>query len=472
MGKTFDYDYIIIGSGPAGLAAAQTLNKLSRAKVAIVESKDFGGSNINTRDLPYSIGLNFSKIYYQATHSSDYGISGQSLHFNFPTAVNYQERISRKASNDKKDIFADHSDSRDDPAKKKPLVDIIKGSASFIDPNTIVVNNREYTSTRFIIATGSKLSTGEIAGINYVDYLTPDTAIKNRRLPKAVCVVGGGATGCEIAEYYAGLGIKTIIIERSERLLPREDLEVGKTIEDEFKSKLGITVLTGARVVALEKDSSSKRVVFSKDNNEKMVRVDTVVLATGSMPVFEDLGLDNADVKYKKSGIVVDKLFQTSTKNIFAVGDCIGGESSTDIAAYQGSLLAANLINRTKNTPNYCGFIRMVNTFPAVATVGFNEDDLIKRDKHFKQKIVRNLCSTFAAKAEENKTGFVKILVDKDAKILGATIVAPNAGDMIQELALAYRHGLGMAEIASTPHLVNGYSEAIRDAAKQILINK
>lgn len=467
MGKKFDYDYIIIGSGPAGLAAAQAFNRISRAKVAIVESGDFGGSNVNTRDLPYAVGLNFAKIYFDATHSSKYGLSGQNLHFNFPTAVNYQEKVARDFSEHKKSLFADYSDPRD--VVEKSNTDIIKGAASFIDANTIVVNNREYTAARFIIATGAKLSTGEIAGVNYVDYLTPDTAIKNRRLPKAVCVVGGGATGCEIAEYYAALGIKTIIIERSERLLPREDMEVGKLMEKNFKEKFGITVLTSARVVALEKDATSKRVVFSKDNQEKMVRVDTVILATGSAPEIEDLGLDNAGVKYKKSGIIVDKMFQTSVKNIFAIGDCIGGESSTDIAAYQGSLLAANLVNRTKNTPNYCGFIRTVNTFPAVATVGFNEDDLLKHDKHCKQKMIFCLDRTFAGRVNGCEEGFVKIIADKDMKIAGATIVAPNADVMIQELAMAVRHGFGLAEIASTPHSVNSYSNAIRDAAKMMM---
>lgn len=467
MGKKFDYDYIIIGSGPAGLAAAQAFNRISRAKIAIVEAGSFGGSNVNTRDLPYAVGLNFAKIYYDATHSSQYGLSSQNLHFNFPTAVSYQEKVAREFSAHKKDLFADHSDSRDQEPKNP--VDIIKGSASFVDANTIVVNNREYTAARFIIATGSKLSTGEIAGLNYVEYLTPDTAIKNRRLPKAVCVVGGGATGCEIAEYYAALGIKTLIIERSERLLPREDAEVGKLMEKTFKEKLGITVLTGARVVALEKDAASKRVVFSKDNQEKMVRIDTIILATGSMPNVEDLGLDNAEVKYKKSGIVVDKMFQTSVKNIFAIGDCIGGESSTDIAAYQGSLLATNLINRTKNAPNYCGFIRTVNTFPAVATVGFNEDDLLKHDKHCKYKTTYCLDTTFAGRVNGSEEGFVKIIADKDMKIAGATIVAPNADVMIQELAVAVRHGFGIAEIASTPHSVNSYSNAIREAAKMIM---
>lgn len=470
MGKNFDYDYIIIGSGPAGLAAAQAFTRISRAKVAIVESGDFGGANINTRDLPYAVGLNFAKIYFDATHSSKYGLSGQNLHFNFPTAVNYQEKMAKKFSDAKKAVFADHSDSRD--AIHENHADIINGSASFIDANTIIVNNRKYTASRFIIATGAKLSTSEISGVNYVDYLTPETAIKNRRLPKAVCVVGGGASGCEIAQYYAALGIKTLVIERSERLLPREDIEVGRAIEDEFKNKFGITVLTSARVVALEKDMSSKRVVFSKDNNEKMVRVDTVVLATGSMPVVDELGLDNAGVKYKKSGIIVDKMFQTSAKNIYAVGDCIGGESSTDIAAYQGSLLATNLINRTKNLPNYCGFIRTINTFPAVATVGFNEDDLMKHDKHCKHKVTVFLRSTFAGNAAEDESGFVKILADKDLKIIGATIVAPNADTMVQELAMAIRHGFGAAEIASTPHVVNGYGEAVRAAARQIMANK
>lgn len=459
MTAKFDYEYIIIGSGPAGSAAALTLAKLSRRKVAVVEAEQLGGAELNTRDIPYASGMHFSHLYYEATHASDYGISSMNLHFNFPTAVAYQENIAKDLSVDRQEQF------------KKANIDFIKGFASFADANTIIVGEKQYTAAKFIIATGAKLSTAGIAGTEFVDFLTPETALKNRRLPRAICIVGGGATGCEIAQYFAELKVKTVLIERSDRLLPREDEEVGKEIEKYFTEKLDITILTNARVVALEKDHLSKRVVFSKNNSEKMVRVDAVVMATGSEPNVE-LGLENAGVKYKRSGICVDKSFQTSCKNIFAVGDVIGDAnkfgSSTNIASIQGSVLATNLVLKAKNFINYDGYTRVVNTYPAIATVGMNEDDLIRRDIHCKKAVI-NLADLTAGKIHGLEYGFIKINADKSGRIYGATIMSPDAQALIQELALAIRHKLTIHEVAGTPHLANSYGEGISLAAKKLI---
>lgn len=457
MGKKFDFEYIVIGSGPAGKAAALALSKAHK-KVAIVEGESFGGANLNSRDVPYLAGLKVSHLYYDATHASKCGISSMNLHFNFPTAAGHQEEIVKNVGGGDKTEF------------EKAGVTCISGWASFIDGNTIAVGEREYSATKFIIATGSNLNVGNIAGTDYVNFLTPDSALVSRRLPRAVCVVGGGATGCEIAEYYAKLGIKTALVERSSRLLPREDEEVGKAMREYFENELGIVVLTNARVVALEKDATSKRVVFTKDNREKMVRIDTIVLATGSEPR-ADLGLENAGVNYKKSGILVDKGFQTSAKNIYAIGDCLGGESSTDIATLQGKYLASTLIYRVKTPIDYSGIIRAVNTCPEVATVGYNEDDLIRRDKHCRKEVVY-LSETNAAKIFECKTGFVKLLINRENRLIGAVIVAPNAVAMAHELALAARSRTSIADLAWMPHRKNSFSEAIQIAATRLASRK
>ncbi|MBR6965346.1 NAD(P)/FAD-dependent oxidoreductase [Candidatus Saccharibacteria bacterium] len=457
MGKKFDFEYIVIGSGPAGTSAALALAK-ARKKVAIVEGENFGGANLNTRDVPYLAGLKFSHLYYDATHASKCGISSMNLHFNFPTAAGHQAEIVKNVGGGDASEF------------EKAGITCISGWANFIDSNTIAVGEREYSATKFIIATGSKLSVGNIAGTDFVNFLTPEAALTSRRLPRAICIVGGGATGCEIAEYYAKLGVKTALIERSSRLLPREDEEVGKVIREYFENELGIVVLTNARVAALEKDATSKRVVFTKDNREKMVRVDTIVLATGSEPSV-DLGLENADVHYKKSGILVDKNFQTSAKNIYAIGDCLGGESSTDIAALQGKYLASTLIYRVKTPISYSGIIRAVNTCPEVATVGYNEDDLIRRDKHCRKEVVY-LPETNAAKIYECEKGFVKLLANKENRLIGAVIVAPNAVVMAHELALAVRNRISIVDLAWMPHRANSFSEAIQIAATRLASRK
>ena len=200
------------------------------------------------------------------------------------------------------------------------------------------------------------------------------------------------------------------------------------------------------------------------------MRVDCIVLATGSEPNL-DCGLENAGVKYKATGIVVDKLFQTSAKNIYAIGDCIGGESSTDRAEYEGSVLASNIINKTKNLISYKGLPRITNTYPAVVSVGMNEQDFAKRNRKCKKALVK-LSEIPAGKIYGFEQGFVKLLMNRNYQVLGATIVAPYAELMAPEIALAIRHQLTILEIASTPHTANSWNYAVRMAAKKIAIKK
>lgn len=453
MGKKYDFEYIVIGSGPAGSAAALTLSK-TKKKVALVEGNLYGGSNLNTRDVPYSVALDFSHTYSKVLSLPEF--KNQDLSFSLPTAVSHQSKTTLDAKGNDPKPFEDAH------------ITCINGYANFLDQNTIAVGNNKYTASTFILATGSRLKTLEISIPNSIKYLTPDNALRIRRLPKVAVIVGGGSTGCEIAEYYAELGVKVIILEMSSRLLPREDKEVGETMTEYFTKELGIMVCPNCKVVALEQNNDIKSVIFQNGSSEKMVRTDCVILATGSIPT-TDYGLENANVKYKSAGIIVDKYFQTSAKNIYAIGDCLGeSDSSTERADYEGTLLATNLANRTKTLANYKGFIRTTDTFPEIAVVGLNEDDLAKRDRKYLKSIIYNHEIT-AGIINQLNYGFTKLLVNKNLQILGATIVAPNAKLIAEEIAIAMRHNFTVLELAGTPHPINSYNYAVKLAAKKLL---
>ena len=455
MSKKYDYEYIIIGSGPAGSTAAIKLAQ-AKKKVALVEGRFFGGSNINTRDIPYAVALNFSHAYSRIQTFPE--LRSQDFHFNLPTVPARQlKAVIESGGNNKKPFEA-------------AGVTCIKGFANFLDAHTIAVSEKKFTTENFIIATGSHLKVHEISGVDTVKCLTPETAIKIARTPKVAAIIGGGSTGVEIAEYYAELGIKVIILETAERLLPREDHEVGNCLADYFSQRLGVTVLPSCKVVAIEQDEFSKRVIFRHDNSEKMVRVDCIVLATGSEPNL-DYGLENAKVKFTNTGITVNRYFETSAKNIYAIGDCISSDSSTDRAHAEATTLANNIINKVKSPVNYKGFIRTVSTFPEVATVGFNEDDLIKRDRKYKKSIIK-LSDITASTIDNFDYGFIKLLADRTNHVIGATIVCPHAELIATELALAIRHNLTLIELASNPHSINSYNYLIKLAAKEILTKK
>ena len=456
MGKSYDFDYIIIGSGPAGTTAALNL-ATTRKRIAIVEDSAFGGSHLNSRDIPYGVGLDFAHTF--AKISSHPGLAGQDINFNLPSIVSHQERVSAEVGGNDKNIFKDSG------------ITCIEGFAHFLDANTIAVGDRKYTSENFILAAGAHLKSNEISGLETANYLTPNTAIKLRRLPKFVFVVGAGPTGCEIASYFAELGVKVLLMERANRILPREDEEVSVVMTKYFTNKLGMMIAPNSRVVAIEQDGFFRRVIFSANNQTKMVRTDCVILATGSEPNV-DYGLENAGVKYKKSGVLVNRYFQTSARNIYAIGDILGHESSTERSRYEATLLVDNLINRTKYTPDYSGFIRVTNTYPEIACVGYNENDLTKRDQKY-QKALASFNELPASKIEGLSYGFVKILAHpKTSQIIGATVIAPNASLIIEELALAIRSQLTAKEIAETPHIDNSFNAIIKIAAKKLIRKK
>lgn len=453
MAKKYNFDYIIIGGGPAGSTAALNLAEKTKKRIALVEEHPLD-NNYYSRDIPYATSLDFAHTFFKFNNYPE--LSGQDLHYNFPTIITHQNSVINSFITEEKETL------------EKKGITHIEGHAHFLDPHTIAVENVQYTSENFILATGSELKTAGITGLESSNYLTPDTAIRIRRLPKYALVVGGGPTGCEVASYYAELGAKVILMEKESRILPREDEETSLCLTDYFTHKLGILVVTDAEVVAIEQDNISRQIIYTTKKQEKSIRIDNIIFATGFKPRI-DCGLENAGVKVKPTGaIATNKLFQTTTKNIYAIGDCLGNESSTERVEYQASLLTSNLIKNGKSLPNYHGFARITNTFPEIATVGPTEAKLIKLKRKYKKSIVY-FKDLPISKIERFPYGFVKILTDNKKHLLGATIVAPHAGLMIGELSVAIRHKLTVLEITGTPHLSNNYPLAIKLAAKKLI---
>lgn len=455
MSKKYDFKYLVIGSGPAGTAAAIKLAK-AKKRVGIVECRSYGGSNLNSRDIPFATALNFT--HHFAKNFTYPELRNQEFSFNYPTITAHQDVIIKKSGGNDKKIYEDAN------------VICLNGFANFLDRHTVAIGNKKITSENFILATGSCPKIPDITGLNTVKCLTPEAAIKIRHLPKSIAIVGGGSTGCELAEFFAEIGVKVLLFEMQDRILPREDREVGEVLSEHFTRQLNISVFPACKVVSLAPSPSGTSLIFNYGKAQKKTTVDKVILATGNEP-FLNYGLDNAGVKYKNTGIIVDKLFQTSAKNIYAIGDSIGGESSTDLANYQGSTLAGNLINNSKTAINYRGIARLTNTYPEVAVVGYNEVDLAKKHRKCKKSIIQ-LSEITAGKINNCEKGFVKLLADRTGHLLGATIVSPNANLLIGEIALALRHNLTVLELASTPHITNSLNQAIYLAAKNLIKKK
>lgn len=454
MSKRDDYQYLVIGSGAAGTAAALLAAEMG-FKTAIVEADAWGGTELNYRDVPYGAALNFAHQYAETLAGARFGITNNDLRYNYSAVLNWQSVAARRAGGGSKELY------------ESAGIECLHGYAQFTGAHTLSIDGLEVTADKILIATGSNLTVNGITGIDTISCWSPDTALRIPKVPEALLVVGAGSTGCELAQYFAELGSKVLLVEAQSRILPREDLEVSETMEKYLRDRLQVKVLTNARVTALEEDARSKQVIFVREGQEKIVRVEEVILATTPEPA-TDLNLESAGIKYDNHGIKVDKTLQTSNKNVWAAGDVIGGESSSERASYEGKLATMNALKRTNNFLVYTGFIRMTDTLPQVAKVGLNESECWQVKRKYKTAIVP-IEGTQAAIVNDFRTGFAKLLADPHkGQILGATIVSPEAGLAIQEIALAVRSGLRASELASTPHVASGWGEAVRLAARKL----
>lgn len=450
----FDYDLIIIGSGAGGSAAA-TIAAREGNRVAIIESGSFGGESPNWSDIPTKALLHAANLYDEARHGSRFGLRSSTLGYNYPSIRSWKElAVKRTGAGGNRKYYENQG------------IDTFSGMAHFLSPNEISINRRHLSASNFLIATGAHWIIPEIPGLDTMKYLTPRTILETIRPPKNLLIIGGGDTGIEIAQLMAIFGTKVYIVEQASRLLPHHDSEIGELIERILSEQKGVTTLTHSRVVSVEKDGLSKRVIISRAGTEKSVKVDEVLVAAGRAPTV-DLGLENASVKYTAKGIDVNNYLQTNVKHIFAAGEVLGKNSYTHTALLESQIAANNIFQKTKVEPDYSATSEVIFTNPGIATVGLSEDDCLKRDLPI-NKAIAPLSIVARSNTSDFRDGFVKIITDKKGVIIGASVVAPHAGEIIHELALAVKHGLTAYQVAETPHAFLSWSEAVRVAASKL----
>lgn len=453
--RKFDFDLIILGSGAGGSAAANIAAK-SGLKVAIVENDLFGGESPNYTDIPKAAFLRVSKTFFEAKKSSKIGLRSANLSYNFPIVNEWKKlAVKRTGAHDNQDFF------------ESVGIKTIRGEARFLTPNEISVNQKHYSAKYFLVATGSKFVLPDIKNLNSVRYFTPKNIFDITRPPKSIFIVGGGREAVEIAQILAIFGTKVYISEVSARLLPKEDEEVGIALENILVEEMKIYVLPQTRVVAVQKDGLMKKVIFQRGGSEKFVRVDEIMIA-GERISNTDIGLENAHVDYNENGVTVNEFMQTSMKHIFAVGGVVNPFFETTEILLQSRTVAHNIIhNRSKISAKFELVPRIISTWPEIASVGLTEDDCIKRDLKYKTSIAPlNLIAR--SNVENFSSGFVKLICDKKGKILGGSIVCPEASNLIGEISLAIKNEMTAHDLAEIPHAFLSWSEIIRVAAHRI----
>jgi pyruvate/2-oxoglutarate dehydrogenase complex dihydrolipoamide dehydrogenase (E3) component len=450
----YDYDLIVIGSGAGGSVAADIV-AASGKRVALIESDTLGGEAANWGDVPTKALLQAANVYDIAKNGAPFGIRSAAVGYNYPSVKAWKDLAVRRTGVASSDRYY-----------QSRGIGVYRGAAHFISPHEISVNRRHLSAENFLIATGSHWVVPAVEGLDKVPYLTARTALDLVRPPKTLFIIGGGAVGTEFAELFSTFGTKVYIADMTPRLLPKEDEEVSEVIEEHFRHDRGMTVLTKTKVLKVVKEGIVTRVTYLRGDEQHSVKVDQVLVAAGKMPTV-DIGLENAGVEYTPKGVAVNDFLQTSASHIYAAGDVIGTNMYTHVGVYESRVVAHNLMNRNKLTPDYRAVPHVTYLPPEVASVGLNAADCLKRDLTVKTATAP-LNIIGRANIANQKEGFVKVITDRKGVLIGATIVSPHAGEMIHELGLAIHYEMSAFDVASAMHAFPSWSEAIRVACSKI----
>lgn len=450
----FDYDLIVIGSGPAGSVAAELSARVGK-KVAIIEQSTLGGTAPVTGDVPLQALLSAAHALDDARRASVFGIRTNTIGYNYPTVKNWKDlAIRRSGVGSTGDYF------------RSLGISVFKGRGHILSANEVSIARRHLSSEKILIATGARPGRPSITGLDSIDYLTSETAIDLIRPPKSLLIIGAGSTGLQFAELFSIFGTKVYLLDSKKRIISSEDDEVSEVMAAVLKQTRGVEIITSARVNSLSQEGLLVKVNYISGELDHSMKVERVMIATGWAPNV-DIGLDNAGVEYDNLGIKIDNSMLTSAKNIFAAGAVTGRSGSTHEALQESKVVSKNLWSRNGALINRMSMPRIISTYPEVAAIGLNEADLAREDVKFTVSMVNNSVS-LRANTSNFSTGFTKILADPKGSILGAVVVAPHASELISQIALAINNDINVHSIAETTPPFGSWSEVLRLACAKL----
>jgi pyruvate/2-oxoglutarate dehydrogenase complex dihydrolipoamide dehydrogenase (E3) component len=345
---------------------------------------------------------------------------------------------------------------------KKQNIDVVKGTARFIDGNTVAVGDDTVRAKTFLVTTGARPAPSGVEGIQSVPHVTYEQIFDNDQLPRRMIVIGGGPIGVEIAQAYQRFGSQVTVI--ATMLLPREDPEASAVIERVFESE-GIQRV---RERAISARMNGSEIVVTTRAGE--VRGDSLLLATGRKPNVEGLNLERAGVRYSAQGIPVDAQLRTNVPHIYAAGDVLGGRQFTHLAGWQAFQAVRNAL-LPGHSSGFTDVVPSVTfTDPEVAHIGLTEEQ-VRKTLGDEARVSRwTMTHTDRAICENDLQGFIKVIAGPDGSLLGATIVAARAGEAITEFVLALQHKWKVSDLAGTIHAYPTYSSAVQQLAAEVAI--
>jgi len=449
------YDLVIIGAGSAGLTAAAFAIHLG-ARVALVEKNRTGGGCTWSGCVPSKTLLKTAKIAHQMRTAAAHGL----------TSVEPAVDLSRVLAH-VRSVVADVYQHESPEVLRADGIDVFLDTARFIDSSNIAVGDTTLAARRFLLATGAQPLVPPIPGLEAVDYLTYENIWDLDSLPQHLIVVGGGPIGCEMAQAFRRLGAQVTMVVSHDQVLPRDERAAASVLADVFGSE-GIELCYKARAERAWKEGSDIHLVASG----KELVGDALLLALGRRPSVNGLDLEKAGVAYSGGGIQVDDHLRTSQRHIYAAGDCIGSYQFTHYAGWQAVMAVRNALlpGASKGVRDRVPWATF--TDPEVAHVGLTEEEARKRFGDAVMTCEWPMERVDRARAEGRKMGFIKLVHKQDGTLLGVTIVAAVAGEMIHEWIVALERGLKVGDLANIIHVYPTYSTASMQVAADIRVTK
>lgn len=424
---SYEYHIIIIGAGSGGLVVASGAASLG-AKVALIEGHKMGGDCLHVGCVPSKSFIRGAHLAKEIQDANQYGIEADIQSINVSTLMSRVSNIVKEIEpHDSKERYVGLG------------VDVYEGYGAFKDEHTIVVNNQEITGKYIVVATGSDAYFPPIKGLDTVDFLTNQNVFELKELPDHLIVLGAGPIGTELGQGFKHLGSNVTIIDRGKKLFSKDDPEVGPIMKKVFEDD-GIILKQGSSILEVRNNGDLVEVVIEIDGQQEVVQGDKLLVSLGRKPNTEHLKLENVGLKQNKRGyLITNKKLQTNVKNIYACGDITGPFQFTHMAGYQAGIIIRNTIFHLNAKVKYNAVPWVTYTKPEVAHVGLTEDMAKKENKYHTHYVV-DLNRIDRAKTDEDRIGFLKLIVDKKNRLIGATIVGEKAGEQIPVASLAIKN--------------------------------
>ena len=445
------YNLVVIGAGTAGLVTAAGAAGLG-AKVALVEKHLLGGDCLNVGCVPSKAVIRSGRAVFDAKETGSFGVRvGKPVEIDFPAVMERMRKLRADLSpNDSAQRFA------------KLGVDVFLGEARFAGPDTVEVAGKTLRFKRAVIATGARALEPLIPGLAEAGYLTNETVFNLTQCPARLAVIGGGPIGCELAQAFQRLGSQVCLLHKNAHLLDREDMEAAAIVQRSFVRE-GVTLRLNAKITRAERNGGGKLVSYETQGKEETLAVDEILAGAGRAPNIEGLNLEAAGVQYdRRKGVLVNDYLQTSNPHIYGAGDVCLAWKFTHAADFSARIVIQNALFLGRKKASALTMPWCTYTDPEIAHVGLYERDARERGREV-DTYVRQFKEVDRALLDGEEEGFVKIHVRKGRdEILGATIVARHAGEMISEITVAMAARIGLGKLASVIHPYPTQAEALR----------